>query len=100
MGQMARHKTEKYLVPLSSVHNCLLYTSVSVVACPLWAAIVEANEADSPGADYFVKKRIDQLMLKLSLIHISAGVAEEEQRTHAAYRSKGTYSYRGCRQGW
>lgn len=21
MGQMARHKTEKYLVPLSSVHN-------------------------------------------------------------------------------
>ena len=32
------------------------------VACPLWAAIVEANEADSPGADYFVKKRIDQLM--------------------------------------
>ncbi len=30
--------------------------------CPLWAAIVEANEADSPGANYFVKKRIDQLM--------------------------------------
>ena len=37
---------------------------VSGVACPLWAAIVEANEADSPGADYFVKKRIDQLMRK------------------------------------
>ena len=37
---------------------------VSGVACPLWAAIVEANEADSPGADYFVKKRIDQLMCK------------------------------------
>ena len=25
---------------------------------------MEANEADSPGADYFVKKRIDQLMRK------------------------------------
>ena len=37
---------------------------VSGVACPLWAAIVEANEADSPGADYFVKKRIDQLVRK------------------------------------
>lgn len=37
---------------------------VSGVACPLWAAIVEANEADSSGADYFVKKRIDQLMRK------------------------------------
>lgn len=33
-------------------------------ACPLWAAIVEANEADSAGADYFVKKRIDQLLAK------------------------------------
>ena len=41
---------------------------VSGVACPLWAAIVEANEADSPGADYFVKRRIYQLMLKDSLI--------------------------------
>ena len=33
-------------------------------ACPFWVALVEYNEADSPGADYFVKKRIDQLMLK------------------------------------
>lgn len=41
---------------------------VSGVACPLWAAIVEANEADSPGADYFVKKRIDQLMRQDPLI--------------------------------
>ena len=41
---------------------------VTGVACPLWAAIVEAGEADSPGADYFVKKRIDQLMRKDSLI--------------------------------
>ena len=38
--------------------------TVTGQACPLWAAIVEANEADSPGADYFVKKRIDQLLRK------------------------------------
>lgn len=31
-------------------------------ACPFWVALVEYNEADSPGADYFVKKRLDQLM--------------------------------------
>lgn len=30
--------------------------------CPLWAAIVESSEADSEGADYFVKKRVDMLM--------------------------------------
>lgn len=35
---------------------------VSGVACPFWVALVEYNEANSPGADYFVKKRLDQLM--------------------------------------
>ena len=34
----------------------------SGVACPFWVPLVEYNEADSPGADYFVKKRIDQIM--------------------------------------
>lgn len=33
-------------------------------ACPFWVPLVEYNEADSPGADYFVKKRIDQIMQK------------------------------------
>lgn len=42
--------------------------TVSGVACPLWATIVEANEASSEGADYFVNKRIEQLMAKDSLI--------------------------------
>lgn len=35
---------------------------VTGVACPFWVPLVEYHEADSPGADYFVKKRIDQLM--------------------------------------
>jgi len=35
---------------------------VTGVACPFWVPLVEYNEADSPGADYFVKKRIDQLL--------------------------------------
>lgn len=37
-------------------------------ACPFWVALVEYDEADSPGADYFVKKRLDQLMQKDSEI--------------------------------
>ena len=36
--------------------------SVTGVACPFWVPLVEYNEADTPGADYFVKKRIDQLL--------------------------------------
>ena len=31
-------------------------------ACPFWVPLVEYNEADSPGADYFVQKRINRLM--------------------------------------
>jgi len=46
------------------IHKLFPDITVSGVACPLWAALVEAGEADSPGADYFVQKRITQLMQK------------------------------------
>jgi len=42
--------------------------TVSGVACPFWVPLVEYNEMDSPGADYFVKKRIDQLLMTDSKI--------------------------------
>jgi glutamate racemase len=35
---------------------------VSGEACPMWAPLVENYEFDSPGADYFVKKRIGILL--------------------------------------
>lgn len=41
---------------------------VSGIACPFWVPLVEYNEADSPGADYFVKKRLDALARKDSMI--------------------------------
>ncbi|WP_423147663.1 glutamate racemase [Rubrolithibacter danxiaensis] len=33
-------------------------------ACPMWVPLVENNESASAGADYFVKKNIDNLMQK------------------------------------
>ena len=36
--------------------------AVTGVACPLWVPIIENNEADGPGADYFVRKRIDHIL--------------------------------------
>ncbi len=43
-----------------------LFPSVTVVgeACPMWVPLVENNEFDSPGADYFVKQHIDRLLAK------------------------------------
>ena len=37
---------------------------VTGVACPFWVPLVEYNEFESPGADYFVEKRIRQLLQK------------------------------------
>ncbi len=33
-------------------------------ACPMWVPLVENNEYQSPGADYFIKQHIDRLMAR------------------------------------
>ena len=38
------------------------------VACPMWVALVEYGEFDSPGADYFIHKRIHTIMQKDPLV--------------------------------
>ena len=52
-------KSNSYTLEIAKLWPNLTVTGQ---ACPFWVALVEYNEADSPGADYFVKKRIDQLM--------------------------------------
>ena len=54
-------KSRSYEMEIGKLYLDIIVTGQ---ACPLWAAIVEANEADSKGADYFVKKRLDELMSK------------------------------------
>ena len=58
-------RSESYNLEIAKLFPDII---VSGVPCPLWAAIVEANEAGSAGAEYFVKKRIGQLMAKDPLI--------------------------------
>ncbi len=43
-----------------------LYPDIKVTgkACPMWVPIIENREQDSPAADYFVKKYIDELLAK------------------------------------
>ena len=43
-----------------------LYPGSTIVgqACPMWVPLVENNEFDKPGADYFVKDSIDKLLAK------------------------------------
>ena len=58
-------RSESYNLEIGKLYPDIIVTGQ---ACPLWAAIVEAGEADSIGAEYFVKKRINQLLTKDSLI--------------------------------
>lgn len=54
-------KSESY--PME-VHKLFPDIEVNGVACPMWVPLVENNEAQSDGTDYFVRKYIDQLLKK------------------------------------
>ena len=58
-------KSESYNLEIRKLHPDVQVTGV---ACPFWVPLVEYDEADSPGADYFVKKNLDQLMRRDPLI--------------------------------
>ena len=47
-----------------------LYPKIKIFqqAAPMWVPLVENNEHNSPGADYFIKKYIDQLLIQNSQI--------------------------------
>lgn len=54
-------KSESY--PLE-IHKLFPDIQVSGTACPLWVPLVENNEAQHDGADYFVQKYIHELLSK------------------------------------
>jgi glutamate racemase len=54
-------KSESY--PME-IHKLFPDIHVSGEACPMWVSLVENNEAQSPGADYFIQKYIDALLHK------------------------------------
>lgn len=44
------------------IHKIAPDITVTGQACPMWVPLVENYEFDSPGADYFVKKRIEGIL--------------------------------------
>lgn len=52
-------KSESYVLEIQK-----LYPDITVTGepCPMWVPLIENNEYDSPGADYFVEKCIGNLM--------------------------------------
>lgn len=58
-------RSQTYELELAKLHPDITVTGE---ACPMWVPLVENYEYDSPGADYFVKKNIDNLFQKDPLI--------------------------------
>jgi glutamate racemase len=59
LGTVGTVTSESYPIEIAK-----FYPDVKVYqqACPLWVPLVENGEADGEGADFFVKKYLDQLM--------------------------------------
>lgn len=51
--------SHSYTLEINKIHPDITLTER---ACPMWVPIVEAGEAQSDGADYFVRKYIDNIM--------------------------------------
>ncbi len=61
MGTTGTVKSGSYLLEIEKFFPEI---TVQQEACPIWVPLVETNEHQSPGADFFVKKHIDQLLEK------------------------------------
>lgn len=66
LGTRGTVSSMSYVLELEKLHNGNL--NVSQEACPMWVPIVENNEIGTPGANFFIKKNIDNLLLKNPLI--------------------------------
>ena len=68
MGVLATNGTvqsESYVIEINK-----FFPEVNVFqeACPMWVPLVENNEYNGPGADFFVKKHIDNILAKSAQI--------------------------------
>ena len=61
LGTSGTIKSRSYEIELAKLHPQLKVVSE---ACPMWVPLVENREFDKPGADYFVKQHIDNLLTK------------------------------------
>lgn len=61
LGTSGTIKSKSYEIEISKLSPEI---KVSTEACPMWVPLVENNEYDKPGADYFVKQHVDNLLSK------------------------------------
>jgi len=63
LGTVGTVVSESYPIELEKWSNGKVKSTVQE-ACPMWVPIVENNEIDNEGADYFIKKNIQNILQK------------------------------------
>lgn len=61
LGTIGTVVSESYPIELKKWSGGKIVSAVQE-ACPMWVPIVENNEIDSAGADYFIRKNIDNIL--------------------------------------
>ena len=64
IGIMATQGTVSSQSYVIEINKFFPEANVYQQACPMWVPLVESNEHNGPGADYFVQKYLDQLLQK------------------------------------
>ncbi len=59
LGTVGTILSQSYVLELRKLFPDIVVTGQS---CPLWVPLVECNEYNSPGADYFVRQYIDRIL--------------------------------------
>lgn len=59
VGTPGTIQSESYPIEINKLHPDI---TVNSHACPMWVPIVENNEFNTEGADYFIKKEIDSIL--------------------------------------
>ena len=65
MGTEGTIQSKSYDIEINKLHPHMFVTGE---ACPMWVPLVENREYNKPGADYFIKKHIDNILSKDPLI--------------------------------
>ena len=65
LGTLGTVQSRSYLIEIGKFFPAV---KLSQEACPIWVPLVENNEQDAPGADYFIQKHIDHILKEDSSI--------------------------------
>lgn len=61
LGTQGTVSSGSYLVEIEKFYPEL---TVKQEACPMWVPLIENNETENPGAEFFIKRHVDALMTK------------------------------------